>query len=112
MAAQAEDVANRCTPLYSVLSVGHIFDMSDFLSSKPRDKLQAALNQNSPNSEYAAACRAWFLGLTSHQRKMCTLATIAGREGDESEGERIAGVLPSAPRYKSGELAAAATRNP
>jgi hypothetical protein len=99
-------------PLKSVLSVGYIFNVSDLISSSPSDKLQAALNQNSPNSEYAAACRAWFLGLTSRQRKMCTLATIAGREGDESEGERIAAVLPSAPRYKSGELAVAATRNP
>jgi len=72
-------------------------------SNDPRDKLMATLNHDWPDQDfppkYREACRRWFIGLSSRQRKAAIVARAAFNKGDEPEAKRIIAALPPAPNF-------------
>jgi hypothetical protein len=69
------------------------------------DKLQAALNHDwaDPDKDladtYLQRCRRWYAGLRVDQREIVELVRKLFGEGKEAEAERLADVLPPAPRF-------------
>ena len=76
------------------------------LSDLSVDKMQAILGYDcsDPDSElgppaYRAACKAWFEALSDENITIVQLAAEAFEDGDPARAERIAALLPPAPKY-------------
>jgi hypothetical protein len=73
-------------------------------SDDPRDKLLAAANYGRPipgneyPRSYLRACSEWFGKLSPRNREVAHSAAMAYGLGDDDEAERIATLLPRAPR--------------
>jgi hypothetical protein len=78
--------------------------MANHLSNEPGHKLQAVLNNESPDpaehvtGDYLRACYDWFEGLSAHHWLMATAVSQTYRQGDRAGAERAADTLPPAPR--------------
>lgn len=77
--------------------------MSDELSNDPAHKLQAVLNHALTDSNkdsppgYVAACWRWFSALSGDNQVIAAVARAEFDKGNETEAEKIAASLPSAP---------------
>ena len=75
------------------------------LSDLPVDRLQAALAydhddpDNGREPAYRAACKTWFEGLSDGHKALVLLAAEAFTDGDPGRAERVAAILPPAPKY-------------
>jgi hypothetical protein len=75
------------------------------LSDDPRDKLQAAVNHDRPDSDdvlgadYRQAVATWFTGLSERERGCVGRAEEAFDARNESAAQDIASGLPPAPKY-------------
>jgi len=69
------------------------------------DKLKACLNYDFVDTdkdlpvEYLAACRRWVDALSEKDRVVATVARATLDTGNETEAEKIAAVLPTAPAF-------------
>jgi hypothetical protein len=85
------------------LSEGDVMTVD--LSDDPRDKLQAAVNHDRPDSDdvlgadYRQAVATWFAGLSEQERGCVGRAEVAFDAGNESAAEKIASGLPPAPKF-------------
>ena len=77
------------------------------ISTRASDKLQAILNRDWNDLNYAfapayvRACATWYAGLTEDEIGIADLALRAHRDGDEAGAEAIAVRLPAAPKCPS-----------
>jgi hypothetical protein len=73
--------------------------------SDPGDKLQAALvhDLSGPDkdfpADYLAWCRQWYAALSAVDKSVVAVARATFEKGKEAEAEKIAEVLPSAPKF-------------
>jgi len=71
----------------------------------PTDKLQAALIHDLPGPDkdfpasYLAWCREWYAALSAIDKSVVAIARATFEQGKESEAEKIAAVLPDAPKF-------------
>lgn len=73
--------------------------------SDPGDKLQAALVHDLPGPDkdfpasYLAWCREWYAALSAIDKSVVAIARATFEQGKEAEAEKIAEVLPVAPKF-------------